>query len=120
MKKQHLSILYIVIISLLMGSTILLSKPSEKIKNDRIAGFINKRGGATVIAENNLDSVDAYTSKILKKEQLQILNKNSGINMQAYLIEDASGQVTLNLKYKQNGKSISKNNHRPFKQPGWS
>jgi len=105
MKKQHFSVLYVVLISLLLGSTILLSKPSDKSEYAKFAGVVDNRNKTYNHTDN---SVNAYEGEILRKEPVEIINNSNDIDMQANLIEDTSGQVSLDFKYKENGKIIFK------------
>lgn len=110
MKKQHLSVLYVVLISLLLGSTILLSKPSDKRECVKFAGVVNNINTISNAADNDRNSLSLkeYENNILKKEVVEVLNNSRAISLQAYIIEDVRGQVSLNLKYRENGKNISK------------
>jgi hypothetical protein len=106
MKKQYLPVLYLVFISLLLGSTILFSKPSDKREYVKFAD--DNRNTISYVAINGSNSMNGYGNSILKKEAVEVSNNSSDICLQANVIEDMSGQVSLNLKYRENGKDISK------------
>jgi hypothetical protein len=107
MKKLHLSILYVVLLSLLISGAILLSKPVEKNKYN-IENIDNKKSKA-VVAENSQESINAYKNEISKNETINVFNNHADIDLHANLREDKSGQVSLCLAYKLNGKLFTKN-----------
>lgn len=105
-KKLRLSIIYVVLLSLLIGGAIMLSKPTEKSKYN-IKTTVNKNSNA-VVTEDDQESVNAYKNEISKSEIINVFNNVSDIDLHANLIEDKSGQVSLNLVYKLNGKLVEK------------
>jgi hypothetical protein len=107
MKKLYLSILYVVLLSLLIGGAILLSKPVEKSKYNK--GTIEIKKSNDIVSDNSQESVNAYKNEILKNETIKVFNNEADINLHANLVEDKSGQVLLCLSYKSNGKVINKN-----------
>lgn len=107
MKKLHLSILYVVLLSLLISGAILLSKPVEKNSYNRET--INNEKSNAVVANYPQETVKAYKNEISKNETINIFNNRVDIDLHANLIEDKSGQVSLCLAYKLNGKPITKN-----------
>ncbi|MHB8066230.1 MAG: hypothetical protein ACYDG2_27030 [Ruminiclostridium sp.] len=108
MKKIHLSILYVVMLSLLVSGAILLSKPAEKGGNNSKTTD-NEKSNTAVVADNSRESVSAYKNEIAKNEIIKVSNNEADINLHANLIEDNSGQVSLCLTYNLNGKRIKKN-----------
>ncbi len=105
-KKLRLSIMYVVLLSILIGGAILLSKPTDKGKYN-IKTTVNENSNA-VVTEDEQESVNAYKNEISKNETINVFNNGSDIDLHANLIEDRSGQVSLNLEYKLNGKLVKK------------
>jgi len=105
-KKLRLSIIYVVLLSLFIGGAILFSKPTDKGRYNSKT-FDNGKSN-TVIADNNQESINAYKNESSKNEILDVFNNGANIDLHANLIENKSGQVSLNLAYKLNGKLITK------------
>lgn len=105
-KKSQLSIIYVVLLSIFIGGAILYSMPINKIKygsRDIKDDSINN-----IITKNKQLSVNAYKNELLKSEAIIVRNNNADINLHANLVEDKSGQVSLQLEYKEKGKLITK------------
>lgn len=104
MKKLYLSILYVVLLSILIGGTILFSKP-EPVLRDR-GGSPEKAelDGAPKEKENWL----AEFNGLVRQEDIKIFNNEAKVDLHANLAENKNGQVTLNLAYQLNGKLITK------------
>lgn len=105
MKKLYLSILYVVLLSILISGTILLSKPKEET---RLNSAYNRSLSAVTINNNNNNNKKISYKNYVKKESIEVLGNTTDIDLQAYIVEDKSGQVSLNFKYKINGKMVDK------------
>jgi hypothetical protein len=92
------------LLSLFLGTAILYSKPANK--GDY--GSTPNDASVKVATENKPTSINAYKNEISRSEVIKVNNNNSEIDLHARLIEDKSGQVSLNLEYKVNGKPVSK------------
>ncbi len=101
-KKLWLSIMYVVLLSLLIGGGILFSKTSDKRRDASIS--INNVKNNTVIDVNERESTSEYS----KNESINVFNNSADIDLHANLVEDKSGQVSLYLTYKINGKIMTK------------
>ena len=112
-KKLRLSIVYIVLLSLLIGSAILLSKPVDK--NREIKNSINVDKSNISDKDNSDQDINAYKNEIfdsndlVKKEAINVFNNGTDLDLHANLVENKNGQVSLNLAYKLKGKLITKN-----------
>ncbi|QNU65645.1 hypothetical protein EHE19_012005 [Ruminiclostridium herbifermentans] len=107
MKKLYLSILYVVLLSLLISSAILISKPAEK----NIYKAASNRNISTIhtYPDNpNKIRTSANDNSKFRNEAITVFFNTSDIDLQAYLVEDISGQVSINLNYKMDGKYIAK------------
>lgn len=102
-KKLRLSISYVVLLSLFIGATILYSKPADRNR------FLNKSFDNRKFDTAEDKSIHVYKSEISKNEDISISNNSSELNLQAKLLEDMGGQVSLALSYKLDGKIIKKN-----------
>lgn len=106
MKKLHLSILYVVLLSLLIGGAILLSKPADKSRYNNET-IVDEKSN-TVIAGNIKKSVNENKKEISKNESIKVINNAADTDLHVNLVEDMSGQVSLNLSYKLSGKLVTK------------
>jgi len=106
-KKLRLSITYVVLLSILIGSAILISKPVDKSRYDSKA--TDNQKWSTVVADNSQESVKANKNDVSKSETISVFHNGSDIDIHANLVENKNGQVSLNLVYKANGKLITKN-----------
>ncbi len=96
-RKLHLSILYVILLSLLIGSAILFSKPSERRESRSV---LNDQ-------KNGIDqSANADFNQHTKKEAINVINNHPDIGAYAELNEDIHGQVSLKLRYKLEGNTI--------------
>lgn len=105
-KKLRLSITYVVLLSIIVGSAILISKPGDKSRPYREA--IDNNKGNTV-TDNSTESMNPYSNEISKNETINVFNNGSNIDLRANLLENKNGQVSLSLTYQSNGKLIIKN-----------
>lgn len=99
-KKLFLSISYVVLLSLLIAGAILFSKPSNNSNN------IPKKIPQT--EEKLSNGILAYKSEINCKEDVKIVNNQKKLDLQASLIENMNGEVTIDISYKIEGKKINK------------
>ncbi|HEY5562364.1 MAG TPA: hypothetical protein VIK72_11535 [Clostridiaceae bacterium] len=102
-KKLRLSITYVVLLSLLVGCAILFSKPADKSRERK-----------TFTTDNSNQNINAYKSEIdinnfVEKEAINVFNNEADLNLNANLVENKNGQVSINLAYKLNGKLVTKN-----------
>jgi hypothetical protein len=104
MNKLYLSILYVVLLSLLISGAILLSKPSEK----KMYKAASNRNISTVLTYPDKKSSNAYNNYKLRNEVIKVLSNSSDFDLHAYLVEDMSGQVSINLTYKIDEKYVAK------------
>ncbi len=106
MNKLYLSILYVVLLSLLISGAILLSKPT---KENMYRATSNRNINInTVLTYPDRKSISSYNNYKLRNEAIKIQFNSSDIDLHAYLVEDMSGQVSINLNYKIDGKYITK------------
>ncbi|AEY65803.1 hypothetical protein [Clostridium sp. BNL1100] len=98
-KKLFLSISYVVLLSLLIAGAILFSKPSNN-------SIIPQRNSLT--EENLNNGILAYKSEINSKEDIKIVNNRQKLDLQASLIENMNGEVTIDISYKIEGKKVNK------------
>lgn len=104
MKKLYLSILYVVLLSILIGGTILFSKPEPVIKernNSPVNLEINR-------SSNHKENWTEEFNGLVRQEHIKIFNNEADVDLHANLAENKNGQVTLNLAYKLNGDLITK------------
>lgn len=112
-KKLRLSIIYVVLLSLLIGSAILFSKPTDKSRDSKNPVNIDK--SKTFAKDSSISDIDAYNNEffesnnLVKKETIDVFNNEAGIDLHANLVENKNGQVLLSLAYKLNGKLVTKN-----------
>lgn len=104
MNKLYLSILYVVLLSLFISGAIVLSKPSQK----NMYKAASNRNISTVLTYPDKQRTSAYDNYKLRNEAIKILFNSSDIDLHAHLVEDMSGQVSINLNYKIDGKYIEK------------
>ncbi len=98
-KKLFLSISYVVLLSLLIAGAILFSKPSSNSN-------ISQKNPLT---EDNLNNgIHAYKSEINSKEDIKIINNQQKLDLQASLIENMNGEVTIDISYKIGGNKENK------------
>lgn len=105
MKRQYLSILYVVLLSLLISGAILVSKPTDKSKY-RAAS--NDAMSTITTYDKEKESADVYKNCISRYEEIMVLNNSDDIDLHANLVEDTSGQVSINLNYKIDEKYVNK------------
>ncbi len=98
-KKLVLSILYVVLLSLLIAGAILFSKPSNR-------GDISQKNPLTQDNPNN--GILAYKSEITRKVGIKVLNNFPELELQASLLENINGEVTIDISYKIEGKKVKK------------
>lgn len=114
MKKLYLSILYVVLLSLLIGSAILFSKPGAKIRTINNTIDIGKSNMPSADDSDQALDINAYKgdltgpADLVRQEEIDIFNNESRLDLHASLTENENGQVTLNLAYKLDGKLITK------------
>ncbi|ACL74930.1 hypothetical protein [Ruminiclostridium cellulolyticum] len=97
-KKLFISISYVVLLSLLIAGAILLSKPSKSNISPK-----------NLLTEDNFNNgILAYKSEINRKEDIKILNNPQNVDLQASLIENMNGEVTINISYKIDEKKLSR------------
>lgn len=104
MNKLYLSILYVVLLSLLISGAILLSKPTEK----NMYKAASNRNISTVLTYPDKKRTSALDNYKLRNEAIKVLFNSSDVDLHAYLVEDISGQVSINLNYKLDGKNVAK------------
>jgi hypothetical protein len=95
-KKFLLSVIYLVLLSLFIAAAILLSKPEDKgdfSHNDAVA------------EQKNKDDVLTYKKEIFHKENINIKNNKSELDLHVNLIENMSGQVVMSFSYRK-GKAV--------------
>ncbi|WP_024834059.1 hypothetical protein [Ruminiclostridium josui] len=98
-KKLFFSISYVVLLSLLIAGAILFSKPSNNNNAPKMDSLTE---------ENFNKGVLAYKSKINGKKDIKIVNNPQKLDLQASLIENMNGEVTIDISYKIDGKKINK------------
>ncbi len=101
MNKHYLSILYVVLLSLLVSGAILLSKPTEK----NMYKAASNRNISTDFIYPDKKRKSVFDNYKMRNEAIKVLFNSSDIDLHAHLVEDMSGQVSINLNYKIDGKN---------------
>ncbi len=104
MKKLYLSVLYVVLLSLLIGGAILFSKPGTGVRS------LNN-SAAQSGADRNVNAYKNHvpdSAALIRQENINIFNNESSLDLHASLVENENGQVTLNLAYKLDDRLITK------------
>lgn len=105
-KKLHLSILYVFLLSLLLGGAILYSKTADKSVYSRLQAYEKRQTDAA--AESSEISLKKYTNEIVKNEAIKVNNNDAGTNLKVNLLEYDNGQILLKLDYILGGKRTVK------------
>lgn len=105
-KKLHLSILYVFLLSLLLGGAILYSKTADKSVYSRFQAYEKRQIEST--AESSEISLKKYSNEIVKNQAIKVNNNDAGTNLKVNLLEYDNGQILLKLDYILGGKRTVK------------
>ncbi len=134
-KKQTFSMVYLILLSLIVGGAILLSKPSQTdtslnkennnaqlqsasddIKKASTSSLENAKSNKSSMVQSDdqlnvqtkLPSKQSQVKNDLRKEPIEVSNNSAEINLKASLNENSTGEASLNLEYRLNGKNVTK------------
>ena len=134
-KKHTFSMIYLILLSFIVGGAILLSKPSQTeitlnkdknnaqlqsasddIKKASTSSLDNAKTNKSSMVQSDdrmnvqtrLPSNQSQVKNDLKKEPIEVFNNSPEINLKASLNENSTGEASLNLEYRLNGKNATK------------